>query len=113
MLVVLGGREVQVVPVLVALLVLPAPPRECAVLRCAALRAAARSALLKLLAGLELVLAACSLPLACTNVRAGISGEVTASDASMQGGGLCVSTGTTAEVAVNALSGWGRRRQQR
>ena len=47
----------------------------------------------------ELLLVAAAMPLAVTNIRASISGEVTASGASEYGGGLCVSTGTTPEVA--------------
>ena len=43
----------------------------------------------------EIVLSLCSLPLAYTDLRTSIDPRVTCSDASMSGGGVCVSTGVS------------------
>ena len=43
----------------------------------------------------EIVLSLCSLPLAYTDLRTAIDPRVTCSDASMSGGGVCVSTGAS------------------
>ena len=43
----------------------------------------------------EILLSLCSLPLAYTDLRTSIDPRVTCSDASMSGGGVCVSTGAS------------------
>lgn len=56
----------------------------------------------------ELLLAACLMPLAFTDLRAGIDGRITASDACESGGGACVTTGVSFEAHLDPLVNPGR-----
>ena len=51
----------------------------------------------------ELLISVCLLPLAYTDLRAGLSGLATVSDASQEGGGVCASTGL-GDAARRALA---------